>query len=495
MSESVKRRFDPQITERDRRLPVWVTPRIQTSDPAGALAAGSVPVVVANDGHAFTLNASGQAIHALCQERRSIFEVVDALRERYLADDDKLYVDVTSAVLTLRRFGLIGWSVLDPGARSPVRFVVGVEDKTYFRWQLPILFESLTGQLPEGWDVLVVVCNNHAPLSEAMRHIFETYGITYFTGIDHPANENMDFAGGGDTYAPINRIEALRVVAPHVQDDDVLFLLDTDNFLYRELDPSIFPRSNALRANRLIGHDPFFGHKPGVTGIDLRKLLEALGCRSRFEPGGVAVFLMGRTVKNGKFVQDCFRFTQTVYLLGRIAGLAGTDTWVSEMPSFALSLTANGIPYEVIDSPWFTVDKARSVPAGTFYHYYADLKDTSIDGAFYDSEWHKQRLPRAGQGHPARVRSDGGSGAGARPRWAARGGAGTLCSNDGDGAAPQLVRGSQRVRRGTRLDRGAVRRRGRRSGARRGGPRRRGLARGQAQDGGRPRLDWPAGRG
>jgi hypothetical protein len=104
----------------------------------------------------------------------------------------------------------------------------------------------------------------------------------------------------------------------------------------------------------------------------------------------VAVFLTGRTIRNEKFVLDCFRFTQVVYLLGRIAGLQSRTTWISEMPAFALSLTANSIPYLVVDSQSFMVAKARSVPAGTFYHYYGDLKDTSVEGAFYDSDWHKQ---------------------------------------------------------------------------------------------------------
>ena len=179
---------------------------------------------------------------------------------------------------------------------------MGIEDKTYFRWQLPILFESLIAQLPENWEIFVVVCNNHEPLSEAMLHVLGSYGITHFTGINHPANENMDFAGGGDVYSPINRIEALRVAAQHVRDDDVLFLLDPDNFLYRGLDPSIFPRGNALCANGIIGHDPFFAHLSGRPGIDLVRLLEVLGCPRRLGSGGVSVFLTGRTVKNEKFV-------------------------------------------------------------------------------------------------------------------------------------------------------------------------------------------------
>jgi hypothetical protein len=380
MAESARPRFDPQITERDRKLPLWVAPRIQTSRPQSDVPAKD-PI---------SLNSSARAIRDLHDGGRSIFQIVDALRQRYVADDVEFYVDVTTAVLELRRLGLIGWSAVEPADRPAAKFVMGIEDNTYFRWQLPILFESLIGQLPRGWGILVVVCNDHGPLSDALLHIFETYGITYFTGINHPANESMDFTADGRGYVPINRIEALRVVAPHVHDDDLVFLLDTDNFLYRELDPSIFPRGNALHANEIIGHAPFFTHQHGPAGVDLQKLLESLGCSNRLGSGGVAVFLTGLTVKNAKFVADCFRFTQVVYLLGKIAGLQARTIWIAEMPSFALSLTANDIAYEVIDSESFMLDKPPSVPAGTFYHYYADLKDSSVDGAFYDSEWHKQ---------------------------------------------------------------------------------------------------------
>jgi hypothetical protein len=244
--------------------------------------------------------------------------------------------------------------------------------------------------LPEHWEILVVVCNDHAPLSDTLLHVFERYGITYLTGANHPANENIDFAGGGDHYAPFNRIEALRAVAPHVRDEDLVFLLDTDNFLYRDLDVDIFPSGNAVCANEIIDQAPFFSHGRAGDGVDLQRLLKVVGCRTSFKSGGVAVFLLGRTVRNKKFVADCFRFTQVVYLLGKIAGLKSRTTWISEMPCFALSLTANAITYEVIDSRAFLVEKSASVAPGTFYHYYGDLKDTSVEGAFYDSDWHKQ---------------------------------------------------------------------------------------------------------
>ena len=387
MGKAVRPLFDPQVTERHRPQPRWVAPHVQISDPLpDARVEGARPAAPT-----ISLNSSAVAIRDLCDGGRSVFQIVEELRRRYIAEDVELYVDVTTAVFELRRFGLIGPTVVEPSDRPPTKFVVGIEDKPYFHWQLPILFESLAGQLPEGWEFLVVVCNNHGPLSDALLHVFEKYGITHLTGANHPVNENMDFAGGGDQYAPLNRIEALRVVAPHVRDEDLVFLLDTDNFLYRELDLAVFPRDNALYGNEIIDHRPFFTHTRGGPGVDLQKLLKSIGCQNRLGGGGVAVFLTGRTVKNKKFIQDCFRFTHVVYLLGRIAGLQSRTAWISEMPSFALSLTANGIPYQVIDSQTFMVEKARTVPAGTFYHYYGDLKDTSVDGAFYDSDWHKQR--------------------------------------------------------------------------------------------------------
>ena len=61
------------------------------------------------------------------------------------------------------------------------------------------------------------------------------------------------------------------------------------------------------------------------------------------------------------------------------------------MPCFALALAANGIEHRVIPSKSFLVDKDPWIPSGAFYHYYGDLKDSAVDGAFYDSDWHKQR--------------------------------------------------------------------------------------------------------
>src|SRR5262245_37126201 len=89
-----------------------------------------------------------------------------------------------------------------------VKFVVGIDDRVYLRWQLSILLESLRGKLPEGWEPWVVVCNDHRPLSTELQRLLNVYGVRHFTGADHPLRNDMDFAAGSDVYVPINRIEA-----------------------------------------------------------------------------------------------------------------------------------------------------------------------------------------------------------------------------------------------------------------------------------------------
>ncbi len=331
------------------------------------------------------LDPSAREVWERCDGSLGVFDIAETLGGDYACDEIRLAVDVTGTVAALQRLGLVEI----PAGRRPVKLVMGVEDTVYFHWQLPILFESLLGQLPDGWEIVVVVCNDHARLSHRLLESFRRYGVRFHTGRSRPDSENMDFAGGGDRYVPINRVEALNVVARHVRDEDLVFLLDTDNFLFRELDLSIFPDGNALCANWIVGKDRFFEHVDGVEGVDLHKLLEAIGCSQAFAGGGVSVFLEGRTLRREKVVQDCFRFAQIVYLMGKVAG--DCDVWVSEMPCFALALTANRIPYEVIDYAPFLIDKKEKIPPGTFYHYYVDIGDGHPDGAFFGSEWCKQR--------------------------------------------------------------------------------------------------------
>ncbi|MGE0474973.1 MAG: hypothetical protein AB7P17_15170, partial [Nitrospirales bacterium] len=120
-------------------------------------------------------------------------------------------------------------------------------------------------------------------------------------------------------------------------------------------------------------------------------LLESLDCPHEFKPGGVLLFLTADTVKNKKFIQDCFRFTQILYLMGKVHDVP--KVWTAEMPCFALALTANGIPYNLTDAPEFLTRHASAptVPFGTFYHYYRDLNDGQ-GGAFYQSRWYKQQF-------------------------------------------------------------------------------------------------------
>ena len=61
------------------------------------------------------------------------------------------------------------------------------------------------------------------------------------------------------------------------------------------------------------------------------------------------------------------------------------------MPCFTLAMTANGVPWDLLDNQEFLVSSCReaAIPAGTLYHYYADPADDG-NAAFLDSKWHKQ---------------------------------------------------------------------------------------------------------
>jgi hypothetical protein len=274
-----------------------------------------------------------------------------------------------------------------------VKFVVGIEDRVSMRWQLAILLESLRGKLPDGWEPWVVVCNDGRPLSADLQRLLNAYGTRHFAGADHPHRENMDFAAGEDAYVPINRIEALNVVADHVGDDDLVCLTETDVFLYKDLNPGVFPQGNALFDNWIVRLDVFFtdGGAHEKTGVRLPMLLEAMGCTTPFKPGGVTIFLDAATLRRKKIIQDAFRFTQVLYLLGMIVEVP--KIWTAEMPAVALALTANGVDYELLTAPEFTTqnDDHETIPRGTFYHYYHDLRDGG-DGAFRGTQWYKHQF-------------------------------------------------------------------------------------------------------
>jgi len=274
--------------------------------------------------------------------------------------------------------------------RPPIKFLVGIEDKPYFHWQLPILAESLCNKIPEGWELLVVISNNHAPLSEDLTRILVTYDLTYFTAPNHAATHAIDFSESPKGYLAWNRIQPLAAVAEHVNNDDLVCLMDTDIFLYQDLNLGIFPTGNALGENWHIKKEPFFSSDENPKGIHLQTLLKAIGCSQPFKPGGVFVFLTGKTIKNAKFVQDCFRFTQILYLAGKIADQTKEKIWMVEMPCFALALTANGIQYDLINPPEFGVKfhDDEVISSGSFYHYYRKRTEDHA-GAFYESPWCK----------------------------------------------------------------------------------------------------------
>lgn len=359
----------------------------------------------------YALNASGRAIWELLDGLRSLTQIHQHLIQHFDGDPVDIFRDLTTALFRFQALDLLEPKSLSPrsqsakddvflsnspSSRSALRIVHGIEDNTYFHWQLAIMFESLVGQMPAGWDINVVVCNNHEPISSELAHIFETYQVKYYTGESHADNHHMDFAGGGDRYVPINRVEALNVISAHVSPDDVVCLMDTDIFLYGELQEDLFPKGNAMTANWIVGQERYFQFSTEDRyGLSLPKLLNALGCESEFKPGGVMIFLTGETLQRNdrKVVRDCFRFLQILFLSGRILDLPSHGTWVSEMACFALAMYPNDIDYELLNIEQFAVQDqaADELPQGTFFHYYSDVNDSSNSpGPFRNSHWHKQ---------------------------------------------------------------------------------------------------------
>jgi hypothetical protein len=367
--------------------------------------ANEVVLLPSEGERAIALNESGAEIWGLCDGRHTPFDMLQTLRARYEGDNVAMLADVSEALLRFHRLGLI--ELAQPSLGSPerpalaaqpepdpgkprVRFVFGVEDIPYFHWQLAVLFESLSGQLPHGWDVTVVVCNDHAQLSEGLEHLISAYGVAALTGLNHSHSHDIDFSAGRGGYAMLNKVEALKAIAPYVEAGDVVCLMDTDVFLVGDLNQDLFPACDALAANQIIGEKHFLGFGQ-PAGLDLQQVLGALGCTRAFKPGGVTVFMTGDTLSNSKVIQDCFRFAQIVHLMAKVTDLPEHNTWMAEMPCFALALTANGIDYDLLDTPQFAVPYPRqeSLLEGSFFHYYVDVND-GAGGPFLGSEWHKQ---------------------------------------------------------------------------------------------------------
>ncbi len=382
-----------------------IRPRRRTDLEAFPVADELVLVPPATD-QVFALNASGAAIWQLCDGRRSLLDILAALVSRFDGDDLDILADLSAALFELQTFGLIETAapalpaqgdptavVLGaPRARPAVHFVFGVEDRTYFHWQLAILFESLRGQLPPGWSVAVVVCNGHAPVSPELTAIAAAYDVLLLSGESLGDLHDIDFADGGERYVPLNRIEALAVIGEHIPPNDVVCLMDTDTFLFGDLQEDLFPTDNAMAKNWIISEERFFQFATeNQHGVSLPKLLEALGCAQEFKPGGVSVFLTGETLHNRKVIKDCFRFAQVLYLLAKISDVPPKGVWVSEMACFALALVPNDVPMELLDVQQFAVQEpgVATVPEGTFFHYYNDFNDGG-GGPFPGSSWHKQ---------------------------------------------------------------------------------------------------------
>lgn len=338
---------------------------------------------------AASLNSSAKGIWELCNGHDTVADLTQKICKQYSNTSDSVQKDVTDTLGIFQQLNLLTLEPPSVVTRPPVKFVVGIEDKAYFHWQLPILAESLCSKIPMNWELLVVIANNHVPLSEALTHILITYDLTYFTAPNHPANHAIDFSESPKGYLSWNKIQPLASIAEHVRNDDLVCLLDTDIFLYQDLNVDVIPTANALADNWIIRENQFFTLRMEPYGVALPKLLDAMGCHNPFLPGGVIVFLTGATIKNQKFIQDCFRFTQILYLMGKMLDVQ--KVWVAEMPCFALALTLNGIPYEILEHQEFSTQNVADprIRPGTFYHYYHDLKDGG-DGAFYHSQWYKQ---------------------------------------------------------------------------------------------------------
>ena len=263
-----------------------------------------------------------------------------------------------------------------------LKFVVSIEDKQPMIWQLAVFLESLHGKLPPAWETIVVVCNDSTELSTPLSQILSDHQVRHFCTVNHAQQQNIDFIGRGREYFPLNKITALEVVAAHVKASDMVCLCDVDVFLYGDLNTEAFPARDALCDNWLINKPLFFSNRRRAEGVDLHKLLEAIGSRRKFQGGGVVIFLRGETVQNRAFVRDCFRFAQVLFLLGRIKNVRAQ--WIAEMPAYALSLTAHDIDYDVHQRPEFSVEQQsdRVISQGSLYHYFAD-------GAFWGSSWAK----------------------------------------------------------------------------------------------------------
>jgi hypothetical protein len=266
---------------------------------------------------ALTLNRSGRAIWDLCDGVHSISEITDALAARFSADREVLARDVLETLANFSQLGIVGDITKEMAVAPATTFVIGVEDKPYHWWQTALFLESFGGKLPAGFQTLVVVCNNGEPLSDDIKQILAGYETKFTEARNYAKGHPLDVGSeAGSLHAALNRVEALSAASRYVDDNDIICLLDSDTFLYRDLNLNIMPQQCALPRNWHIDHEKFFSTTPGNdgNGIKLRTLLDSIGCDdAEFKPGGVNVFVTGEVAKNVKLVADCFRFAQVLF--------------------------------------------------------------------------------------------------------------------------------------------------------------------------------------
>ena len=282
------------------------------------------------------------------------------------------------------------------------KFVFGIEDKPKFYSEVAIFTESLIGYLENDDEICVVISNDNEEISNDLKKIGEIYKdkLIFLIGRNFRGNI-LDYTNY--TINPgMNKIEALKVVSSYCKDDDMIIHTDSDLFLYKKFNKKCIPKKDTLSWNWIIEEDsknrkdrsPFFtyGNKE-LKGIWTPELLEIMGCTMEYRGGGVSGFYTGKTLKNNKVVDDCFRFAHLLHTVANILGgeSGSIKTNASDMPCYALSLTYNEIDYDVKEIEEFTVDNIsdKKIKEGSFYHYYHDIRD-GLYGAFYKSKWYKQ---------------------------------------------------------------------------------------------------------
>ena len=343
------------------------------------------------DNRALTLNESGRAIWELCDGSHTVDDMVRALEKKFPVERELLTRQIGEALAAMSEAGFVDRIQKSAKTGTGTTFVIGIEDKPYMWWQTAIFLESFREKLPAGWQTLVVVCNDGEPLSEDLANILAHYDTEFAVGANHVNTRNFDTGQDGhEGYSALNRVEALSVAGAYVDDGDMVCLLDSDIFLYGNLNTEIMPQTCAAPRNWHIEQELFFSsvEKNKGKGVDLRKLLEAVGCDGDLAPGAVNVFVSGKVAKDRKFIADCYRFAHALFLLGRIAGVE--LVWMAELPCFALAMTANRISYDLLEQKELLVSDCseETIPEGTLYHYYSDPGDFGRT-AFHGSKWYK----------------------------------------------------------------------------------------------------------